>query len=1042
MSEPMPTIPTQSPFTYPIPNSSASPSFTQDDTFMPEPIQPMPTFTQPAVHTQTNPTGQQYPNNVQSQQFQQFQTATISANNAKFPYLEKEKYEIWAMKMEYWIQNADHNLWRIYEREKTNEFTNTGLTQLEKQPPDILTHTQAPGTLEALDNVCIRYASSYNVPSIGAPTGVFVLPFGGVLASEGTPSAADVMRVDCKSRNLKSTDVAGVFQAYSALCSRGIGRRRSVNVCQTTTVSSSNFIHDNEFTVENLLVSVLTSSEATCSRGIRGRPSVNVHQNTTVCSSNFIHDIDVRNTVLPFRHAVVVQLTFMGRSYFFLLLCNTDPSTSVVVVIHVPNPESTIKTAEANLHKRFFVGRTFSKASFIRHVGPQSASKLFCGRGKSLLYCYMANVVVQLSLLDSDQRCRHCGSSFWYGECLKGHSHNQRPEYHLCCRRGSIYMQPPREPPKYIKSLFGNKHFMENIRAYNQMFAMTSFGAKIDESINAGRGPYVFKVSDQIYHWIGSLCPPPEEAPRFLQLYIYDTDNEVENRMRHFDRIHNRQQETNSGSLTFQNSRYAFTTVKSGYHTNLKLRSADGRGRAKRVTMLAYYRYQLHFRLQQYDLIFKGGRLFQQYVVGVFCVVEQNRLDFIRKKQNDIRADCFSGLYDAISRGERNGYKVGGRIIIPMSFTGGPRYMYAHYLDALAICRKLGNLQFFITFTCNVNWPEIKRFMAQYPELTASDRADVVCRVFEQKIHSFVTFLKEERIFGNVARVLYTVEFQKRGLPHCHTLLWVDSESKIKSAKDVDQYISAELPDSRVDPDGYNIVSETMMHGPCGAANLNASCMKGDKPIGESSTEASPSREMVDEIQNYVKGRFICAHEAYWRILKFDIHHRDPVVQILAMHLQDMQRITFRNKDRLRSVVDLPGKKNITLTEWFAYNASNETGRHLSYLEFPSEFMWHSNSKSWSPRRNSKSSIGRISDEVFSTWMAFGGNTRDLGSFGEETDEITDLHQILEEVLLTARGDGVAGIKRCRRDPSGDGVRDLVMASGRGRLNEDLESST
>ncbi|GJQ96998.1 hypothetical protein Tco_0008137 [Tanacetum coccineum] len=37
-------------------------------------------------------------------------------------------------------------------------------------------------------------------------------------------------------------------------------------------------------------------------------------------------------------------------------------------------------------------------------------------------------------------------------------------------------------------------------------------------------------------------------------------------------------------------------------------------------------------------------------------------------------------------------------------------------------------------------------------------------------------------------------------------------------------------------------------------------------------------------------------------------------------------------------------------------------------------------------------SVG-VFDEVFSTWMAFGGNTRDLGSFGEETDEITDLHQ-------------------------------------------------
>ncbi|GJZ14619.1 hypothetical protein Tco_0550296 [Tanacetum coccineum] len=47
---------------------------------------------------------------------------------------------------------------------------------------------------------------------------------------------------------------------------------------------------------------------------------------------------------------------------------------------------------------------------------------------------------------------------------------------------------------------------------------------------------------------------------------------------------------------------------------------------------------------------------------------------------------------------------------------------------------------------------------------------------------------------------------------------------------------------------------------------------------------------------------------------------------------------------------------------------------------------------------------------VFSTWMEFGGNTRDLGSFEEETDEITDLHQILKEVLLTGRGDGVTSI--------------------------------
>ncbi|GJT27779.1 hypothetical protein Tco_0178168 [Tanacetum coccineum] len=84
----------------------------------------------------------------------------------------------------------------------------------------------------------------------------------------------------------------------------------------------------------------------------------------------------------------------------------------------------------------------------------------------------------------------------------------------------------------------------------------------------------------------------------------------------------------------------------------------------------------------------------------------------------------------------------------------------------------------------------------------------------------------------------------------------------------------------------------------------------------------------------------------------------------------------------------------------------------------------------------------RVFDEVFSTWMAFGGNTRDLGSFGEETDKITDLHQILWRFIHTVRGDGVIGIKRRRRDLYGDGVRNFTKASGRGRLKEDLESST
>ncbi|GKB66366.1 DNA helicase [Tanacetum coccineum] len=44
----------------------------------------------------------------------------------------------------------------------------------------------------------------------------------------------------------------------------------------------------------------------------------------------------------------------------------------------------------------------------------------------------------------------------------------------------------------------------------------------------------------------------------------------------------------------------------------------------------------------------------------------------------------------------------------------------------------------------------------------------------------------------------------------------------------------------------------------------------------------------------------------------------------------------------------------------FAYNTANEDDRHLTYLEFPSEFVWYADRKSWSPRRINKSSIGRL----------------------------------------------------------------------------------
>ncbi|GKF29214.1 hypothetical protein Tco_0095556, partial [Tanacetum coccineum] len=43
--------------------------------------------------------------------------------------------------------------------------------------------------------------------------------------------------------------------------------------------------------------------------------------------------------------------------------------------------------------------------------------------------------------------------------------------------------------------------------------------AMVDDSVNKGRGPYVFKISGQIYHWIGSLCLEEDEHNDLVRLF-------------------------------------------------------------------------------------------------------------------------------------------------------------------------------------------------------------------------------------------------------------------------------------------------------------------------------------------------------------------------------------------------------------------------------------------------------------------------------------------------------------------------------------------
>ncbi|GBP43799.1 hypothetical protein EVAR_82229_1 [Eumeta japonica] len=73
---------------------------------------------------------------------------------------------------------------------------------------------------------------------------------------------------------------------------------------------------------------------------------------------------------------------------------------------------------------------------------------------------------------------------------------------------------------------------------------------------------------------------------------------------------------------------------------------------------------------------------------------------------------------------------------------------------------------------------------------------------------------------------MYSVEWQKRGLPHAHILIWL--LNKLHS-NEVDDIISAEIPDPVTDPRLHDIVTTQMVHGPCGALNPLSPCMADGK---------------------------------------------------------------------------------------------------------------------------------------------------------------------------------------------------------------------
>ncbi|XP_075108682.1 uncharacterized protein LOC107781498 [Nicotiana tabacum] len=221
------------------------------------------------------------------------------------------------------------------------------------------------------------------------------------------------------------------------------------------------------------------------------------------------------------------------------------------------------------------------------------------------------------------------------------------------------------------------------------------------------------------------------------------------------------------------------------------------KGKRKRDTVSCreYYCYKFQIRDNETNDVIHCGRIFQQFIVDVYIKLETQILDFFSFNPDLFRIEVLQGLFDILRCDEREASKIGKKTFLPITFIGGPRDMRRRYMNAIALVQYFGKPDIFITMTCNPSWPEIKEHLSLADEV--HNGPDLVSRVFRAKVEELKTDILKRQIFGRVAGFMYTIEFQKRGLPHAHFLIILADKHKLLTPESYDKFVCAELPDSK-----------------------------------------------------------------------------------------------------------------------------------------------------------------------------------------------------------------------------------------------------
>ncbi|CAN1818103.1 ATP-dependent DNA helicase PIF1, partial [Linum perenne] len=221
-----------------------------------------------------------------------------------------------------------------------------------------------------------------------------------------------------------------------------------------------------------------------------------------------------------------------------------------------------------------------------------------------------------------------------------------------------------------------------------------------------------------------------------------------------------------------------------------------------------------------------------------------------------------------------------------------------------------------------------------------------------------------------------TFEFQKRGLPHAHIVIWLASSDKPNTVDKVDKIISAELPDPKCDPLGYDAVTKFMMHGPCGQDRPSSPCMKEGKCskyypktyVHETTFDANgyvtyrrrqtgittvKSGIPLDTLSVVPYNRdLLIKYQAHMNV---EICHKGQLIKYLFKYI-------LKGPDRsvaVHGILNRPDISKTMLTEWFLLNRTCPSARQYTYSEMPNAFIWDKQASQWTPRKKGFA-IGRV----------------------------------------------------------------------------------